>query len=338
MKPSEIKKRIISRLGTDYIDTDSYELRYQCPFCEEEGLKYEDYKFYVSYAYKKKSSKRVIKPGTYFCQRCQATGNLNNSGLDLSTSNAEEGVSNIMDLLETLSSDNEDTKDESDYFVIPNNKPTPGTLAWEYIMSRGITPPDISYYDIRVSDVNSPRYLFGRFIIPNRIYSNIWTDMFTGRTYVGDNRRYYNPPSSKKNEIVFNLHRIDNNPHRIIINEGPINSIIAGRDSVATYGKYVSDTQLSMILSKNPEHIYVSLDSDARDKAEQLCDRIVSLSDAIVHLVELPEVWDDNKKEMKGLDASDLGKKLYEECLTNSKIYTNSSMYFIEEFLSHYES
>lgn len=128
------------------------------------------------------------------------------------------------------------------------------------------------------------------------------------------------------------------NPDRLIINEGPINSIIAGRDSIATYGKFVSDIQLSMILKKKPKSVYVSLDTDARDKAEKLCSRIVSLSDAKVYLVELPEVWDDEKQKMKGLDASDLGKDKYEYYLSIARLYESSSMFFLENLFNEYRS
>ena len=109
-----------------------------------------------------------------------------------------------------------------------------------------------------------------------------------------------------------------------ITDEGAINSIIAGDDSVATFGKYVSDDQLNMILKKEPEKIYVSLDTDAREQAEKLCSRIVELTSSEVYLVELPE----------GKDASDLGRAQYQYYLNTAKRYKTSSIYFLENFIS----
>ena len=80
---------------------------------------------------------------------------------------------------------------------------------------------------------------------------------------------------------------------------------------------------MNLILQKKPESIYVSLDTDARDKAEKLCDRIISLSDAKVMFVELPE----------GKDASDLGRNNYLEILNNARQYTNKAVYFIEQMI-----
>lgn len=306
---------IVSTLGTDYLHGSHGELRYNCPFCEAEGDDHNDHKLYVNY----------IK-GKYFCFRCEAKGAIKFDDILMSGSNSEGGVATLLEVLDNLGKEEEVAQEEeSDFFLIPRTVPIPGTVAWDYIISRGISPVDISYYDIRVASINDKGF-FGRFIIPNVVYNGIWTDMYTARTYVNDKIRYKNPPSSKRNDLVFNLHRIPQNPDRIIINEGQVNSIIAGTDSVATFGKYVSDNQLKMILAKNPKKVYVSLDTDARDKAEKLCERIVSLSDSQceVYLVELPD----------GKDAADLGRVLYQYYLSIATRFTNKSMYFIENLFN----
>lgn len=318
------KDFIISQLGDDFIDADNFEMRYQCPFCQDLGLKYEDYKFYITYAPKKKSDGKWVKAGTYWCHRCESKGVLHIDGLISQGSNSE-GVDYLESYMKLLDGEdlNSKTEEESDYYLIPPTIPMPGTLAWDYLISRGITPADMSFYGIRVPNIYSERKFFGRIIIPSRIISSNWTDMYVARTYIDDPIRYKNPSSSKAHDLVFNLHRIPDNPKRIIINEGAINSIIAGYDSVATFGKHVSDLQLNLILQKKPESIYVSLDTDARDKAEKLCDRIISLSDAKVMFVELPE----------GKDASDLGRNNYLEILNNARQYTNKAVYFIEQMI-----
>ena len=57
------KNYVISQLGEDFIDAGSCEIRYQCPFCMEQGHTYEDYKLYVNYA-------KLV----YWCHRCETTG------------------------------------------------------------------------------------------------------------------------------------------------------------------------------------------------------------------------------------------------------------------------
>jgi DNA-binding LacI/PurR family transcriptional regulator len=160
------------------------------------------------------------------------------------------------------------------------------------------------------------------------IISKFWTDMYNARTFINDPVRYKNPFSSKRNQIVFNLFRIKENCDRIILNEGAINSIIAGPDSVASFGKYISDEQLKMIIDKHPARIYVSLDTDAREKAEKLCNKLLSLSNSEIYLVELP----DNK------DASDLGREGYNYYIDTAKRYTNQSIYLIEKYISQLKS
>lgn len=310
---------VLSQLGEDFIPATDYELRYQCPFCREQGRKYEDYKLYVNYSKMK-----------YFCQRCEAKGVLKVDELISHGSNTD-----VYGFLEDFLSQSEktvDTEEESDYFLIPKTQPVPGTLAWDYLMKRHITPVDISKYGIRVSTLSDDRKFYGRIIIPNKVISNCWTDMYNGRTYIDDPVRYKNPKSSQKNKIVFNLHRIKDNPDRIIINEGALNSIVAGEDSVASFGKYISDEQLLSILEKKPKKIYVSLDTDARDKAEKLCEKIISLSNSEVYLVELPETIDKDGKP-KGLDAADLGREVYESYLDSARLYTNKSIYLIGKYM-----
>lgn len=315
------KNYVISLFGEDYIQAEGSELRYECPFCREQGRTYKDYKLYVNFA-----------KCLWYCQRCEAKGHIEIDSLVASGSNTE--VYSILEGWMTESGRNslEGDEEEMDYYVIPRGVPVPNTIAWDYLISRGINPADISFYSIRVPGLNDNPSMFNRIVIPNRVISNIWTDMYVARTYVDDPVRYHNPSASKAHDIVFNLHRIPQNPDRIILNEGCINSIIAGTDSVATFGKHVSDAQLMAILAKRPKKIYVSLDTDARSQAEELCSRLISYGDSEVYFVELPErTLDDGSK--KGMDASDLGRRQYLEILNSAKRYENRSTFMIQNFI-----
>lgn len=314
------KEYIISQLGPDYLEAGKNELRYQCPNCMDIGKTYSDYKFYVNYGPEYKVGKHRRGNGRFFCQRCEFSGKIN---LDEMFESNSEVIDYLMNLSVVESDDSED--EEPELYMIPKQKPVPGTVAYDYIISRGITQEDIDFYDIRVPSLSDNNIFYGRFVIPNIVTSKIFTDMYVARSYLNSPVRYKNPKSSRKNEIVFNLHRIPEGIEELHINEGCINSIIAGTNSVATFGKYVSDTQLSLILAKSPKKIYVALDQDARKQALELCRRIKSRSpDMEVYLVELPPE----------VDASDLGRSKYLELARQARPYVSTAIFQLENFMN----
>lgn len=313
----KLKDYVISLLGDDYIQAtkNQYrdEIRFRCPFCEEMGNRTDDYKLYIN------TIDGKPKSGKYQCKRCGTTGVIRFDKFRREATS--EGIQKLLESYvepdSIYSTDDED--DETEFYLIPSDKPRPNTLAYDYILSRGITVEDMDYYNIRVPNLDSPYYLQSRFIVPNKLISNNWTDMYVARSYVGDKVRYKNPNSSAKSEIIFNYHNIEDGIENLIVNEGALNSIIAGRNSIALYGKVASIRQIEMILDKHPKNIYISLDADARKEALELCDKLVSLCDSNIYLVDLP----------LGLDASDLGKDKYLELVYNSNPYKSSKIYKI---------
>lgn len=303
---------IIGVFGEDYsIENENKgEVSYHCPFCPSLGHRNDDKKLYVN-----------VNKLVYQCFRCESKGSLNH---EVSSDFNDVDIGKVFsDYL----SDNVQ-EEETSYFNIPktlliNEKDSTG---YHYMRDRGFTDEDIELYSMRLSGVGN---LMGRVIIPNEIISKNWTDMYVARSYLDHPNRYKNPSNSRKSKILFNYHRIPDNPEYMILNEGPLNSIIAGKLSVASFGKVLSQDQLEMILSKNPTHLYVSYDTDARKYALQVCDSIKARSDIHVHLVELPEVWDENKQEMKGLDAVDLGRDKYYDIVFNTPEFVNSKIYNI---------
>lgn len=307
---------IIDSLGDDnYIVATKNNVAFQCMMCREDGDTHTDHKLYVS-----------LETGKFICFRCSRKGTIS---LDDGLGSNSDVYKMLGNMLESMTSDNSSSSEEEEpeLFLIPKHKPLPGSVAHDYLLSRGMTQYDIDRYDIRVAGSEMPMFR-GRFIVPNKIVGKIFTDMYVARTYMDDKVRYKNPTNANKNKLVFNLHRIPDNPEYIIINEGCLNSIIAGDLSVATYGKHVSDTQLQMILDKKPSRIYVSLDTDALVQAKKLCQRIKERSPEIrVFLVNLPEV------NGKGLDAVDLGRETYYKYLDESIEYLDRSTYAIFDYL-----
>lgn len=305
-------KYVISVFGDDYSveNKERGEISFHCPFCPELGHRNDDKKLYVN-----------VNKLVYHCFRCESKGYL-------SKDNYSEF--NDVDILKVFSdyfsNDISNNNFETSYFQIPQDKliDFKDSNAYRYMRSRGFTDEDIDKYSMRIPGVGD---LIGRVVVPNMVISKNWTDIYVARTYMNHPNRYKNPNNSRKSKILFNYHNIPDNPEYMILNEGPLNSIIAGDLSVASFGKSLSLDQRKMILDKHPKKLYVSYDTDARGKAIQECDNFINNSNIEVYLVELPEVYDSVKKRMKGLDAVDLGRDKYLDIVFNTDRFINGKVY-----------
>lgn len=289
---------IESVLGKDYTvaNESSGEITYHCPFCPNYGKRNDDRKLYVN-----------VNKLVYDCKRCGSRGSLRSKDTELYEEDSE--FSEVVDKF--LGKDNEENS--SSYYRIPAAllSDYPDSTAYKYMIGRGFTPKDIIKYSMRLPGLHDGN-LIGRVVIPNRIIYRNYTDMFTARTFTDQPNRYYNPPNSQKSKILFNLHNIPSNPDYLILNEGPLNSIIAGDLSVASYGKVLSNAQFKLIKDLHPKEIYISYDTDAEEQSEALCKRFLEFTDIIPHKVILP----DNQ------DAVDLGHERYLDIVLNTKKYT----------------
>ncbi|AMM44890.1 DNA primase [Bacillus phage SP-15] len=304
------KRIIISVFGeTKSTARAGLELLYDCPFCEERrGKADKDKKLYVN-----------AKTMKYWCFKCEAKGSL---GMDKFTrSILGEGNSDVYKELfewerQSRGQKTEEEDEGDNTFFIPHQKLKPGTLPYDYMTRvRGISPEDIVYYDMREGDLFNPRH-FGRVVIPNRVINNVFTDMYVGRGYLGQELRYSNPPDSARRLIVFNLHRIPKG-EPITIAEGTISAIFTGRNGVCTYGKYVTSQQMKSILDNKPSALNIALDPDAQEQAVKLCSQLVSITDIPINLVQMPEET----------DPADLGYEGFQEYLKSAHRY-KSKLYF----------
>lgn len=303
---SEVRLRyVISKFGRDYVvaNKQSSEITYHCPFCPSLGKRNDDRKLYVN-----------VNKLLWHCKRCDSAGSLNQGSSDLYSVDMYNDIVRWLD----PSSCREDEDMESDFYHIPEFKIVDykDSIPYEYMKSRGFSDEDMEKYSIRISGVDE---FIGRVVIPNKIISNNWTDMYSARSYVGHSNKYKNPSNSKKSRILFNYDNIPDNPDYMILNEGMLDSIIAGDFSVASFGKNLSNEQKRLIIQKNPKKLYVSFDSDAKDNAINVCDSIMNSSSITTYLVELP---DDQ-------DAVDLGRDKYHEMVFNTKPFVGKVLYNI---------
>lgn len=237
--------------------------------------------------------------GVYHCYRCDSKGVINAPKNPISATNSEL-LKLVTDYLKEPSESRlEDTNPVKKFqYQIPTKRLVDNSVALEYMRNRGFSDEDLEYYDLRVGSVMD-EYL-GRVIIPNEVYRNNWTDMFTARSYVGHERRYKNPSGSESGLAVFNLFRIPMNSDRIIITEGPITAMAAGRDAVAMYGKLNNPMKLRMILDKNPKSIVVNFDPDAEHVAVDTAKTLKMINpDCIIKLLINPIEFKDAADYMK---------------------------------------
>lgn len=291
------KYLITHKFGDDYIESGD-EMLYHCPFCPDFGKRNDDRKLYVN-----------SKNGKYHCFRCDTIGNFNGKMSGLSSNVFKESGDAINEMLNFISIDKCE-EIHNVYFRIPNKLLVdyPDTIPYKYMANRGFTPEMMKKYSLRAFGDDQ---FINRIVIPNRIINNNWTDFYTCRAILDSMYpRYLNSKFSNKTEFVFNIDNIKFGED-IIINEGCINSIIAGDNSVAILGKYISNSQLNQIVSKEPRRIYISLDGDALENSLKLADILHNRLPACeIRLVDLSD----------GKDAADLGRLDYLERIEDSKV------------------
>lgn len=296
-------KLIQSRFGSSGIfnkDKQHPHLMYNCPFCEQRrGKKDTSHKLYVS----------IIKL-KFYCFKCRAKGSL--------IKDTEISNSSVYKDLIDLYDDNIE-EDNDNMFYLPNIKISTSSLAYEYLRKRGIDDEKIDYYGIRFG-IND---LFGRIVIPNILYNDLWTDMYQARSYIGQEPKYKNPGDSHKSDAVFNLHRLDKGGVCNVV-EGAITSICAGKDSCGTYGSSPSNEQLTKIISHEFEEINCCYDYDPsgikgnKKLAEELKIRS-NPNRTKIYIVDMPP----------GIDAADMGEKEFKKYVYSNRVeyFSNDNVY-----------
>lgn len=307
----DFKSLAIERFGNDYYIADNgktINYRYKCPFCaKRRGKPDNDYKLYFD-----------IFKGKFFCFKCGARGSFNK--LDISTDSVYSELINYVEHYDQ----NDNEEDDCNMFYISNIKIPDDTVAYNYLIDRGINKELIDYYDIRLGTDE----FFGRIIVPNIVYGKegIWTDMYSARSYINQKPKYMNPGNAKKHNSVFNLHRIKEGGICYVV-EGVITAICAGKEACATYGCSPSEEQIDMIVNKDFKEIYCVYDNDEaglvgqKKLSEMLYEKINKLRTKL-YIVNMPE----------NVDAADMGEKLFKEYVYKNRIEYNSGVY--DEILS----
>lgn len=255
---------IIATYGDSYLSSaSSYEMQYNCPYCESvRGKSDDDHKLYIN------SNKGVFR-----CFKCETKGYIDSKDIKYFRNKINNLDTILSDFIKFESS--EITK-----YHIPSMSAVDHEVYRSYLINRGFTDDDIRFYDIRCGSSILKFYPY-RVVVPNiiELSDRNRTDMLVARSIIPTEKfRYKNPPGSASKKSVFNLHRIPDNNDRICIAEGVFSSMSIGRDSVATYGKMSSIEQCKMIAKKSPKRIYIVYDFGAEDSASKLAKNLRNIA------------------------------------------------------------
>ena len=149
-----------------------------------------------------------------------------------------------------------------------------------YLKNRGITRHDIVRYGIGYCE-SGP---YEKMIIIPSYDKDGKLNFFTGRSYYKDASFKHKNPKVSKDIIGFDLFINWNEPITIV--EGACDAIAVKRNAIPLFGKIILNKLKKQIIEKNLKDIYIALDSDARDKALDICQYFID-NGIRVYLIDL---------------------------------------------------
>ena len=254
------KKKIISDILGHYNRRGDEHL-YHCPFCDHHKKKLSVnfqkgfFKCWICDTRGKNLYRIVRKFGTYDQRQkwLELDGRLDLSEFDkmFAALNDEE---------------QEQTIDLPEEFISLCNKhlPRSSKIAFDYLLSRGVTKKDILKWKGGYCDKG--RYS-GRIVIPS-FNNNGFVNYFIARSFVGHNKRYLNPPCGR--DIIFNELYMDwDEPVTLV--EGVFDAVVAGDNSIPLLGSTLrEDSKLFQAIVLNDVPVYLGLDPDADKKTRHM--------------------------------------------------------------------
>lgn len=229
----------VSLLG-DHVDTrDKDELRFDCPYCEDEGKH-----LYVN-----------VRKGVYHCFRCGVSGRTNLKSREI-------------EKFHLISSETKlEARARTELLKLPHaHKDLITPTALKYLVKRGIKESDVEKWRIYCASPNS-KY-FGRLIIPYRPYQG-YCRYFVARAYTSLPWPKYLNPSGGRDILFFSPAYDPDDPlqlwglDELVLVEGPFDCIKAGRygPAAALLGKTLRPEQAHLIVSSFSK-VYVLLDNE----------------------------------------------------------------------------
>ena len=235
------------------------EYLYSCPFCESSSGKMKmSINFSKNFAkcwscdWRAKNIYRIVRRFGTYDQRQKYL--LLDGRLDLTEFDNFFAEINDEEIKQTISLPDE--------FVSLCNKnlPSSSRKALKYLNSRGITQKDIRNW--KIGYCTGGKY-GGRIVIPSYNWEGD-ANYFIARSFVGDWKRYLNPPVGR--DIVFNELYVDWDEEVVLV-EGVFDAIIAGSNAIPILGSTLREnSRLFQQIVLNDTPVYLALDKDAESK------------------------------------------------------------------------
>ena len=235
------------------------EYLYSCPFCESSSGKMKmSINFSKNFAkcwscdWRAKNIYRIVRRFGTYDQRQKYL--LLDGRLDLTEFDNFFAEINDEEIKQTISLPDE--------FVSLCNKhlPSSSMRALKYLNSRGITQKDIRNW--KIGYCTGGKY-GGRIVIPSYNWEGD-ANYFIARSFVGDWKRYLNPPVGR--DIVFNELYVDWDEEVVLV-EGVFDAIIAGSNAIPILGSTLREnSRLFQQIVLNDTPVYLALDKDAESK------------------------------------------------------------------------
>lgn len=296
----------IRRVLGDPIQGGSGEWRFSTPFA---GKSDRGYHLYVNSRRKK-----------FFCFKSQQAGSLSYLMYLLGAGGVEtesqvQSLDTIEENLEAV--DRVDT--EIPIAELPEwyNPVWTGSTVHKYLNRRGITDDDIGYYKIGEGSEDFAGWL----IIPSFnkfghceywVARRSWEEKWGGK--------YQNPSVHRRYHVGFLDLAIQNSPERIIVCEGSISALVAGRDATCAFGKFVTNIQIARIHRSGVRHVVLALDGDAFKETLDTARRCLKIG-LKVSIVLLP----------RDRDPADLGRQVFrEKYLVNGVVEIGNELQLME--------
>ena len=182
--------------------------------------------------------------------------------------------------------------------------------SFRYLLGRGVPECDMAFFMPAVSGI------FPRRVVLPSIDLDGEVEYWQARDWCGKSGIKYVTPFGRRPEgLLMNLDRIRAFSDELIICEGPISAMVAGRHATCTYSQSFGEDQVYRIVEKGFDRVYVVYDG-GESKALALMARLCSA--LVDHGVEtwycvLPE----------GKDPADMGREFFLQYLrTHAVCYT----------------
>lgn len=249
----------------------------------------------------------------YFCHKSSEAGSLSYlfDYLGLAEDGTDVPVPNLDDLTRSV-----EGLDKRERFQTPSAElpewcvPVwPGSTVHNYLLGRGITDDDIAHYQIGMGTGS----FMGWLVIPSFDRHNRCQYWVSRRAGSGWGPKYRNPEVNRRYHLGFLDLAIKESPEHIVLCEGAISAIAAGRDAVCAFGKYVTNNQLGLLRDSGAKRVTLSLDGDAIQETLDTAERCLRIG-LQVSILFLP----------KDKDPADLGRANYRALLQHQSVAVDS--------------